>query len=238
MSKEKESHNRSLTKWIIGSAIAVILVIASLFAVDQYFEYKIERTVKSDAVIKILQSYVRPSMIFDQNETISSDQGALKLIEEYKVSLDNQGFVKTITISPKEPNTFPLITPLDRTVNYSLNIVRGKKFDVIYQLEVMNYTKPRAASSLFSLEMITGVSMINLIPKVSSEEKVTTFNTNIEADEFRSRKNPGYVRFSVTMGQDPAYQPTDGDTYFDTRKQYYRVFSRNKWRKLPLVDEQ
>jgi hypothetical protein len=192
---------------------------------------------QAEAELKKLQSYVRPSIIFDQNGAVLSDQGALGLIEDLKVSMEKSGFVGTIAITLKAPNIFPVLTSLDKTVNYSFNIVQGKKLDVIYELEMRGYSQPRSTTSLFSLEIISG-SALQIVPKTLNTQKVMYFPGKIIAEgEFESVKKPGNVRFNSSMGTDPTYQPIDGDTYYDTRVQCYLVFSKGNWRKLLFADE-
>ena len=192
---------------------------------------------QAEAELKKLQSYVRPSIIFDQNGAVLSDQGAGGLIEALKVSLDKSGFVETIAITLKVPNIFPVLTSLDNTVNYSFNIVQGTKLDFICELEMRSYSKPRSKTSLFSLEIVSG-SALQMIPKTLNKQKVMYFPGRIIAEEgLELIRKPGEAKLNVTMGTDPIYQPNEGDTYYDTRVQCYLVFSRGKWRKLLFADE-
>jgi len=192
---------------------------------------------QAEAELKKLQSYVRPSLIFDQNGAFLSDQGARGLIEILKVSLDKSGFVETIAITLKVPNIFPVITSLDNTVNYSFNIVQGTKLDFVCELEMRSYSKPRSKTSLFSLEIVSG-SALQMIPKTINTQKVMYFPGTIIAEEGLDLvRKPGMVKFNAAMGTDPIYQPTEGDTYYDTRVQCYLVFSKGRWRKLSFADE-
>jgi hypothetical protein len=224
-------------KWAIGLCIAIFTALGVLLGVDYYLEYKINGAIGNERVLKKLQSYVRPSIIFDQNGTVLSDQGAWKLIEDLKVSSDKSGFVDKIVITLKDTNIFPILTSLDNTVNYSFNIVRGKKLDVIYELEMRSYSKPRSTTSLFTLEMVSG-SALQITPKTLNAQRVMYFPGMIIAEEGLDLvRKPGNAKLNVAMATDPIYQPTEGDTYYDTRVQCYLVFSKGKWRKLLFANE-
>ena len=137
---------------------------------DDYIDSKIRNALQSEEIIKKLQSNNRPFMIFDQNGVVVSDQGAWRLVEDLKVSLNKKGFVEKIIVTPKNPSAFPIITLLDNTVNHSINVERGKKLDVIFELEVRSYSEPRPTNSLFNLEMISGVAL-EYIPKISETKE-------------------------------------------------------------------
>ena len=231
MSSEAESNKKTFLRLVLGLSIGVITLLAALFGVDIYIANKINTAIQSEEVIKKLQSYVRPSIIFDQNSTVLSDLGAWQFIEDLKVSLDKKGFVERITITFKRPNACPILTSLDETVDYYINKVRGKKLDVIYELEVRNYSEPRPASSLFNLELVSGEAL-QFNPKSKSEQRVTYFSGTIIVE-----KRPGNTRLNMAMGCDPTYAPNEGDTFYDTRKHCYMVYSKGKWKKLSFADD-
>jgi hypothetical protein len=84
-------------------------------------------------------------VIFDQNETVLTDGGAMQYIDEIKVSGEivtlSFGEVKRpkeIVISPKKFLTpEPSLQSFDES--YEINAKRGRKFDVIYELRETGY---------------------------------------------------------------------------------------------------
>jgi len=236
MAKETIPIKTSFTKWALGLSFGLIAAIGALFGVDTYVENKIGRVIQDEKIIKKLQSYVRPSIIFDQHGTILSDQGAWQFIDDLKVSIDKKGFVNSITVALKNPSSTPILTSLDGTVQYSISKVRGKKLDVIFELEMRSYSEPKATSSLFSLEMVYG-ELLQFNPKSNVKEKVIYFPGKIVAEGMDTIRHPGNARFNASMKEDPIYNPVDGDTYYDLRKHCYLVFSNGKWKKLSFVDE-
>ena len=222
-------------KWALGLGVAVITLLAALFGVDIYIETKINTAIQDEKVIKKLQTFVRPSIIFDQNSTVLSDLGAWQFIGDLKVSLDKKGFVERIIITFKRPNASPILTSLDETVDYYINKVRGKKLDVIYELEVRHYSEPRPSSSLFNLEIVSGEAL-QFNPKSKDSKRVMFFPGRIVADGLDTIKRPGNTRINAAMGSDPAYAPDEGDTFYDTRKHCYVVYSEGKWKKLQFCN--
>jgi hypothetical protein len=164
-----------------------------------------------------------------------SDQGAWQFIDDLKVSLDKRGFVENIMVNLKNPSVSPVLSSLDGTVQYYISKVRGKKLEIIYELEVRGYSEPRTTSSLFTLEMVYGESL-QFNPKIVSKEKVIYFPGRIVADEVNTIGRPGEARLNISMREDPVYTPNDGDTYYDLKKHCFVVFSDGKWRNLSFAD--
>jgi len=223
-------------KSIIKPALGIIALLITLFTIDYYINIKINTAIQSEETIKKIQSRLSPSLIFDQNGSVLSDQGAYQFIEDIKVELDQQKFVKNITIIPKKPNLCPIITPLDNTVSYAINTVRGNKLDIIFELETISHSEPRQEISLFNLEFLTGSTLQFSLEELKNKEKVLYFAGRIVADGLDMIKRPGNTKFSAAMGTDPTYEPIDGDTYYDTRIHEYLVFSEGKWKKLAFKE--
>jgi hypothetical protein len=209
---------------LIG-AIAAFLVI--------YFAYKnmINEAIHNPEVIKKIQDAVKPSLIFDQNGSILSDQGGQKLIGKLKVTENKNGFVERIVVPLNDPNACPILTSLDNTVTYSINPSRGEMSDVIFDLELRGYSKPRPSKSLFKLEFVPGMA-IQRVYDPTSAEKATHFPGVIVAEGLDMIRKPGQARLNMASGTPPTYQPTEGDTYYDTRWHSYLVYSEGKWKKL------
>lgn len=237
MSDELEHKKWLSINWFWKFGIALITVLVSLFGIDAYLDNKINTALQNEKIIKKLQTYVRPYLIFDQNGAILSDQGAWQYIEDIDVLLNDKGFVKKITLTLKTPNTTPILTSLDDTVNYSFKKVRGKKLDIIIELEVRSFSEPRAMTSLFNLEIVSG-DTLQVNYETDKKEKVMYFPGKIYAVEgFETFPSPGERKMNISMGEDPIYDPREGDTYYDTRIHSYLVFSQGKWKKLLFADD-
>lgn len=112
----------------------VIVIIGSLYGLHKYLDWRIEVKVKDPKFLnKILRALI-PSLIFDQNETIISDDGAMDYIVDFSVKLNkNTKDVEKITINtnkflPKEP----LLESLD--TEYKIEFKRGAKNVCIFEL--------------------------------------------------------------------------------------------------------
>lgn len=229
-------HGINFIKWSFGLGVAAIVVIASLAAVDYYIEKKVNDAISDEELIKKISSRVRPSMIFDQNGSILADMGAWQFISDLNVSENTQGFVDKITISMKNPGASPILTSLDKTVDYFIRSVKGKKLNVTYELEVLSHTKPKASKSLFNLEFVSGETLgFELRPR--SNKRVMYFPGKIVADGLDTIRRPGKTKLNASMGTDPQYSPIEGDSYYDTRINHWVVFSKGKWRQLRFRDD-
>jgi len=219
----------------------VILVIVAIFllivVIDFYIEYKINKVIQSEEFHRHLQERLRPTMIFDQNGSVFLDKGGWKWIKDLKVLKDKRGFVEKIFVTLKDSNMFPILTSLDNTVNYSIKIVHGKGLEVLYELEMNNFSEPRATTSYFNLEMVGGAEMQS-IANPSYREKVMYIPGKIIADGLDTIRKPGNIKLNIGMDNDPIYQPDEGDTYYDTRVHSYSVFSEGKWKKLAFVTQE
>jgi hypothetical protein len=232
----RKDNSFAIVKWAIGIIFSILAVLGTLFGIDVYIESKIERAIQSESVIKKLQSQVRPSILFDQNSAILSDQGALQFIDDLVVKLDEKGFANEITISPKNPLTTPILTCLDKNVDYFIKDVHREKLNISYRLEMIRYTEPRARSSIFSIEIVPG-EIFHFTTDYSKAKKIMYFPGTIIADGLEMIKKHGNTKMNVSMYEEPSYAPNEGDTYYNLKLHYYCVFSNGTWRKLLFYDE-
>ncbi len=234
MNKHSKIERRTLIKTVI---LTIVAIFSLLVVIDNYIEYKINKVNLNEEFIRHLQENLRPAVIFDQNGSVFMDQGAWKWIKNLEVIKDQKGFVEKIFLTLIDPNMFPILTSLDNTVNYSINIARGKGLEVIYELEMRSYSEPRPTKSYFNLEMVGGAAM-QFIAKPPYGEKVMYISGKIIADGLDTIRKPGNTKLNVGMDNDPVYQPDDGDTYYDTRVHSYFVFSEGKWKQLAFVNQE
>ena len=234
MMKESKTERRTLIKRAILTIAAIFLL---LVVMDNYMDYKINKIILSEGFLRHLQENFRPAMIFDQNGSVFVDRGAWKCIKDLEVLKDKRGFVEKISVTLKDPDMFPILTSLDNTVHYSINIARGKGLEVMYELEMRSYSEPRPTKSYFNLELVGGTAM-QFIANPSYREKVMYLPGKIVADGLDTVRKPGNTRLNVGMDNDPVYQPDEGDTYYDRRVHSYLVFSEGKWKKLAFVNQE
>jgi len=212
---------------------AILTMLLTLFGLNYYIDWRIDKSIQSENVINKLQTFVRPSMIFDQNGAILSDQGAYQFIDKFQVSQTNKGLVDKITITPKKPNICPILIPLDTTASYYINEDHGNGLEIIYELVPTSYSIPRPKTSLFNLEIVPG-SITQYGPK-SKDEEVKMYlpgSIFVTGSLTSDNKKPGETYVYLAMGEDPRYTPLDGMIYFDTRYHSLRVYSQGKWRNV------
>ncbi len=112
---------------ILKIVYAVFGVIVFLFTayhgLNSYLDYRIETRISNPAFLKKLAMTVRPSLIFDEKESIIADMGAAALIDNITVSKDKKGNFE-IVITPLEYlGAEPALEALD--FNYSITAERG-----------------------------------------------------------------------------------------------------------------
>jgi len=119
-----------------------------------FIDWRIEKKTKSPEFIQEIASHVRPSVIFNSQESIEIDMGAMQFIEEIKVvPSDDLRFPKEIIISPKKYLAHaPSLDSIDR-VEFHMQVERGKKFDWVYHLTLSEHPD-NIEKSRFRLEIL------------------------------------------------------------------------------------
>lgn len=147
----------TLAATFIGAFIGIV---TTYLTVRSHFISLIDQRINSDDYLKRIADNLRPSVIFDQEERILSDNGAIKYIEELKVigrvrklSMGEVKRASDIIISSKEYlKNIPILESLDET--YEIISERGKKFEIRYKLRESGYVMNEASRYRFRLEII------------------------------------------------------------------------------------
>ena len=114
----------------------IVLVIGTIYAVDLYLNSKIETKISNPDFLKKLSRTMRPSLIFDEKESIQADMGAASFVEKISVSKVKKDDFK-IVISPREHlGVQPVLEALDG--RYVIRAERGKKFDWVFHLSAIH----------------------------------------------------------------------------------------------------
>jgi hypothetical protein len=131
----KQFQNISAKQILIGfTSIAALLV--SLFALDAYLESKIASKLKDPKFLAEIYSIIRPSAIFDSNESILIDMGAMNYIDSIHVmnynKLDSDP-MKIIVVPRKYLAHAPILSSIDTRI-FDISAKRGKRFNWEYSL--------------------------------------------------------------------------------------------------------
>jgi hypothetical protein len=98
-----------------------------------------------EKAISKIQDKIRPSMIFDQKETILDDNGASDYIEDIDVqpkNISGYDIIQSIVIYPKMYlETIPLLEPQPNASYAITSEERGKKFEIIYNLKEVGFVR-------------------------------------------------------------------------------------------------
>jgi hypothetical protein len=76
--------------WLVVLEITVSLVtiFAGIYGFIRFLDWRIERKIREDSFLRRIGASLRPTVIFDENESVLIDQGAMEMIESIGVSLD------------------------------------------------------------------------------------------------------------------------------------------------------
>jgi hypothetical protein len=119
----------------------VIIVIGGfLYGAMQYIDQRIKHSMNDERFIKKVASHVRPYVIFDVNETIHVDGGAMQYLEKIEVKIVARKEKETglprldIIITPKNHLAYaPVLETMSLTTFYVAH-KRGSRHQWIYEL--------------------------------------------------------------------------------------------------------
>lgn len=132
MSSLKEGAKIAL--WVITIlAVTAIALIGGYHAVINYVDKRIEDKINDQRFINKMAQNIRPSAVFDENDSILADMGAMTFINDIKVNKRGNNQLEII-ISPKEfLGIAPILSSIDS--NYEIGAPkRGNKYDWVYRL--------------------------------------------------------------------------------------------------------
>ena len=142
----------------------VIVTVATLFGIilgfNSYLDNRIENRLADPVFVKQLNSKLRPTVIFDERESIISDSGGMEHLKE-KISVvqsekDKNDFI--VTIRPtKYLAVEPILEPLDS--RFVVNAHRSQGFDWVFTLDAINSTVLQSSAIIdhperFRLELV------------------------------------------------------------------------------------
>lgn len=151
-------------KFGIGKALtgclAVIAGCASLFGVyhgvNLYVDSRIQDKLSNPTFLRHLARSVRPSVVFDDRESIIADQGAMSYLTKIAVIRSEKDSF-TIKVTPSEyTGVEPILEPLDFA--YAIDAERGPGYDWIFHLRdmgILTHNTPKdKRPQRFRLELI------------------------------------------------------------------------------------
>ncbi len=143
---------------IIGAFGVIFALVAGIWGAINWIDKRIESAVNDENFIRRVSSYVRPYVIFDVNESILVDGGAMQVLEPIKVEIGkDQGTVSvTITVTPKHHLAYP---PLIENLGVGRfvrnpNPKRGPGYQWIYEVEIAFWKTTDETPASFRLEII------------------------------------------------------------------------------------
>ncbi len=147
--------------WVGGAAVIMAALFGLIIGGIYYIDYRIEEKLKDASFVRRIAREIRPVLIFDENEHIIADNGAL---EEYISDLSIKppqesegGLVLIIRVTTKKfLSTPPILESLD--FNCKIKPERQKKFDWQFKIYVQKIlglgASPPPTPNRFRLEII------------------------------------------------------------------------------------
>ena len=142
---------------IIGFFATIIML---FFGIRTMINDEVNRIISSPEVIEQLTMRIRPFLIFDENESIIIDEGAMNYIEDIKVEIgstqlgpDIQVPIKIIIVPKSILSNAPQIQCMDPGDEYSITVSRGKKYSWEYELSLMSCMTPKRVNK-FRIDII------------------------------------------------------------------------------------
>jgi len=126
-------------KSILKTCATVLAVILTLFAIQQYIGYLVDKKVHEENFIDNIASRVRPFVIFDQNGSILAEKGARKFIDKIEVERNKKdGVPISVKVAfTKAFGVVPVLECLDDI--FVITYRRGTMYEIIYGLGRVNF---------------------------------------------------------------------------------------------------
>ena len=124
--------------WSIVSAVVgiIALMLAIFIQFNNSINQKIDQKLNDPSFIKKVADEVRlPFVMFNDNESIIANTGAMNYIEDFKIKKDKNQNITEILVSPK---SFMAIPPIlesldDKDIKFE-EPIKGEKYDLIYKV--------------------------------------------------------------------------------------------------------
>lgn len=146
-------------KYVAALLIVVFGIVGGFYFLHSYVVGVVEDRIKEPEFIsKVAEEIRKSTAIFDQNESILIDDGAMKYIESIEVRIGDGNEPDRIVVSPNlHLQVAPLLESLD--VDFYIEAKRGEKFDWVYTLGsiqrmVLESSADPPAQKRFRLEII------------------------------------------------------------------------------------
>ena len=155
------SDKTSSSKWstfsnAVALSFGIIVTAGALFGLDQFLDYKIDRTLQNPNYIHSIAAMVRPSLIFDSKGSFLADMGGVSIISDIQFEYD-AAFPTYPTNIIITPNKFlqqaPMLTAADDN-EYGISVTRGHLSAWQYSLTPMKYISRNGDLPRFRLEIL------------------------------------------------------------------------------------
>ena len=150
-----EKTDKSLFRGAVEVAGGFATVVGVLYGFHAYLDYRIAAKIRDPRFMAELAYSLRPVVIFDSNNRILADQGALRFIESIKVIRGSSSpGVSSIVVTPKRfLAVAPLLESLDDPA-LEIKAERGEKLDWVYTLVNKQVFGNELTTNRFRLEVL------------------------------------------------------------------------------------
>src|SRR3989338_3659750 len=123
-----------------STAYKLIALAAAIYGFHAYVDSRVEKIANTREFIERVASRVRPSLIFDANESVMVDAGGLQYIDRVNVRKRKNGWLPIqIIVTPKHYMAqAPLLTCLD-PIWFKIKERRGQAVSWVYELDARGH---------------------------------------------------------------------------------------------------
>ena len=133
--------------------VSIFGLAASIYGFVKFIDSRVKRVIQEPKFLKDLSSSLRPFAIFDEQERILVDRGAMYFIESIEIRMNtSENLPNKIIVHPNQHlDQAPILIPLDTDMS-TVKESRGKKFDWVYDIEYHGYNEKEQRK--YSIEII------------------------------------------------------------------------------------
>lgn len=141
--KEKEKFEEmgkriSRVSQILQTIAVIIAIIGGFYIVGLHIDSRIKHIVNDEQFIKKVSSHVRPFVIFDENETIYVEGGAMQYLEKIEVeqTVGEKGDLQSlkIIITPRSHLVYAPLLEIHSLITFYVTNRRGIGHQWVYEL--------------------------------------------------------------------------------------------------------
>lgn len=141
---------------VVGTIGTIITIVAAIYGFIRFIDWRIERKIYEEPFLRKISASLRPLVVFDENDSILLDQGAMEVLEKIEVlhQAGDGNLPAEIVIHAKRHLAHaPLLQTLENEL-IDIAVSRGKGYEWRYQLDYQMHNDVFSGKRRFRLEVL------------------------------------------------------------------------------------